>query len=110
MVRQDLKDGQHRNLTDDIRYFTDAFFHRPSDFKMRLKQSVLKMPGYFQSKQLHCSCQILKKFGKMIYGARNNIQAKVNSIKKGDVMSLIKFDITTLTRWVQYFLSNQWNI
>ncbi|MFZ2096213.1 MAG: TOBE domain-containing protein [Anaerolineales bacterium] len=29
----------------------------------------------------------------MKYGARNNIQAKVTSIKKGDVMSLVKFDV-----------------
>ena len=30
----------------------------------------------------------------MKYGARNRIQAKVKSVKKGDVMSLIKFDVT----------------
>jgi molybdate transport system regulatory protein len=30
----------------------------------------------------------------MKYGARNAIRAQVKSIKKGDVMSLLKFDIT----------------
>jgi molybdate transport system regulatory protein len=30
----------------------------------------------------------------MKYGARNNIKAKVKSIKKGDVMALVKFDVT----------------
>ena len=30
----------------------------------------------------------------MKYGARNKIRAKVSSIKKGDVMSLIKFAVT----------------
>ncbi len=29
----------------------------------------------------------------MKYGARNNITATVKSIKKGDVMSLVKFDV-----------------
>jgi molybdopterin-binding protein len=29
----------------------------------------------------------------MKYGARNRIVAKVTSIKKGDVMSLVKFDV-----------------
>ncbi len=29
----------------------------------------------------------------MKYGARNKITAKVKSIKKGDVMSLVKFEI-----------------
>ena len=30
----------------------------------------------------------------MKYGARNRISAKVKSVKKGDIMSLIKFDVT----------------
>lgn len=30
----------------------------------------------------------------MKYGARNKINAKVTSIKKGDIMSLIKFEVT----------------
>ncbi|MDD5719617.1 MAG: TOBE domain-containing protein [Candidatus Krumholzibacteria bacterium] len=31
----------------------------------------------------------------MKYGARNAISAKVKSVKKGDVMSLVKFDVTS---------------
>ena len=31
----------------------------------------------------------------MKYGARNCIRGKVTSVKEGDVMSLVKFDITT---------------
>lgn len=30
----------------------------------------------------------------MKYGARNRIVAQVTAIKKGDVMSLVKFDVT----------------
>ena len=30
----------------------------------------------------------------MKYGARNAVMAKVKSVKKGDVMSLVKFDVT----------------
>ncbi|MFN8177796.1 MAG: TOBE domain-containing protein [bacterium] len=29
----------------------------------------------------------------MRYGARNKVQAKVTSVKTGDVMSLVKFDV-----------------
>lgn len=29
----------------------------------------------------------------MKYGARNNIKAKVKSVKKGDVMSMVKFEV-----------------
>lgn len=29
----------------------------------------------------------------MKYGAQNRIQARVKSVKKGDVMSLVKFDV-----------------
>ncbi|HKS38596.1 MAG TPA: TOBE domain-containing protein [Verrucomicrobiae bacterium] len=34
----------------------------------------------------------------MKYGARNKITAKVTSIKSDQVMSLVKFDVTTPTR------------
>lgn len=34
----------------------------------------------------------------MKYGARNNIQAEVKSIKKGDIMALVKFDVTVPTK------------
>ena len=30
----------------------------------------------------------------MKYGARNKVVGKVKSIKKGDVMSMVKFDVT----------------
>ena len=30
----------------------------------------------------------------MKYGARNNVVAKVKSIQRGDVMSLVKFEVT----------------
>lgn len=33
----------------------------------------------------------------MKFGARNKICAKVKSVKTGDVMSLVKFDVTTPT-------------
>lgn len=36
----------------------------------------------------------LKEEIQMKYGARNKLTAKVKSIKKGDVMSLVKFDVT----------------
>ena len=33
----------------------------------------------------------------MKYGARNKVQAKVTSVKKGDVMSLVKFEAVVPT-------------
>ena len=33
----------------------------------------------------------------MKYGARNKMTAKVKSIKTGDIMSLVKFDVTSPT-------------
>lgn len=33
----------------------------------------------------------------MKYGVRNKLKAKVMSVKKGDVMSLVKFQVTTPT-------------
>ncbi len=34
----------------------------------------------------------------MTYGARNRIISNVVSVKKGDIMSLVKFDVTTPAR------------
>jgi molybdate transport system regulatory protein len=36
----------------------------------------------------------LYKEAAMKYGARNTLSAKVKSVKKGDIMSLVKFDVT----------------
>jgi ubiquinone/menaquinone biosynthesis C-methylase UbiE len=33
---RDLVDGQHRNPTGDVRYFTTAYFHRPEDLREEL--------------------------------------------------------------------------
>jgi len=33
----------------------------------------------------------------MKYGARNALTAKVKSVKKGDIMSLVKFEVTVPT-------------
>lgn len=30
----------------------------------------------------------------MKYGARNNIKARVKSVKKGDIMSMVKFEVS----------------
>lgn len=34
---RDLRDGQHRNHTDRLDYFTTAYFHRPEDLKAELE-------------------------------------------------------------------------
>jgi molybdopterin-binding protein len=41
---------------------------------------------------------LFSKEAAMKYGARNNIQAKVTSIKKGDIMALVKFDVKVPTK------------
>jgi ubiquinone/menaquinone biosynthesis C-methylase UbiE len=33
IVNQDLRDGQHRNPTERIQFFTEAYFHRPEELK-----------------------------------------------------------------------------
>jgi molybdopterin-binding protein len=40
---------------------------------------------------------IQKEVTKMKYGARNTIRAKVKSVKKGDIMALVKFEVTVPT-------------
>jgi len=36
---QDLIDGQHRNPTDTLNFFTTAYFHRPEDLRAELEQA-----------------------------------------------------------------------
>jgi ubiquinone/menaquinone biosynthesis C-methylase UbiE len=36
---RDLADGQHRNDTGNIHYFTTAYFHRPNDLRLELETS-----------------------------------------------------------------------
>jgi ubiquinone/menaquinone biosynthesis C-methylase UbiE len=37
MRNRDLHDGQHRNETDRVDYFTTAYFHRPEDLRQELE-------------------------------------------------------------------------
>ena len=39
MRDRDLADGQHRNETDDLNYFTTAYFHRPDDLLRELESA-----------------------------------------------------------------------
>jgi len=41
----------------------------------------------------------------MKYGARNKVTAQVKSIKKGDVMSLVKFDVAAPTQMASVLTS-----
>lgn len=36
---RDLKDGHHRNPTDDLRYFMDTFFHHPDELRGELAEA-----------------------------------------------------------------------
>ncbi len=39
IVRQDLTDGQHRNPTNHLEYFTTAFFHHPDELKSEIVEA-----------------------------------------------------------------------
>ena len=39
MRDRDLADGQHRNETDELSYFTTAYFHRPEDLAQELESA-----------------------------------------------------------------------
>lgn len=39
IVEQDLKEGQHRNTTDNIAYFTDAFLHLPEELQQEVAEA-----------------------------------------------------------------------
>lgn len=47
IVKQDLRDGQHRNPTDRLDYFTTAFFHRPDELGDEVVAAGLSLTGVF---------------------------------------------------------------
>jgi ubiquinone/menaquinone biosynthesis C-methylase UbiE len=39
ILRQDLKDGQHRNPTDNPHYFTSTFFHHADELQSEIEEA-----------------------------------------------------------------------
>ncbi|WP_163263815.1 class I SAM-dependent methyltransferase [Chelativorans alearense] len=39
IIRQDLKDGQHRNPTNNPQYFTTTFFHHPDELRTEVEET-----------------------------------------------------------------------
>jgi ubiquinone/menaquinone biosynthesis C-methylase UbiE len=42
IAERDLRDGQHRNVTNNPVYFTTAFFHRPDELKAEVEEAGLR--------------------------------------------------------------------
>lgn len=47
IVERDVRDGQHRNLTDRLDYFTTAYFHRPEELRAELMEAGLEVEGLY---------------------------------------------------------------
>jgi ubiquinone/menaquinone biosynthesis C-methylase UbiE len=47
IVTQDLKDGQHRNPTDQPEYFMDTFFHHPDQLRQEVAQAGFEIRGVY---------------------------------------------------------------
>ncbi|MFL5495641.1 MAG: class I SAM-dependent methyltransferase [Gemmatimonadales bacterium] len=47
IVEHDLLDGQHRNPTDRLDYFTTAYFHRPEELADEVSAAGLTMAGVY---------------------------------------------------------------
>jgi ubiquinone/menaquinone biosynthesis C-methylase UbiE len=47
IVEQDLRDGQHRNPTERVDYFTTSYFHRPDELRAELVEAGLVVEGLF---------------------------------------------------------------
>ena len=47
IVEQDLRDGQHRNPTDRLDYFTTAYFHRPEELADEVRAAGLALNGVY---------------------------------------------------------------
>jgi ubiquinone/menaquinone biosynthesis C-methylase UbiE len=47
IVGRDLREGQHRNPTDRLDYFTTAYFHRPEELGTEVVTAGLELDGVF---------------------------------------------------------------
>jgi ubiquinone/menaquinone biosynthesis C-methylase UbiE len=47
IVEQDLRDGQHRNPTGRLEYFTTAYFHRPEELAGEVQAAGLALTGVY---------------------------------------------------------------
>lgn len=47
IVERDVRDGQHRNDTDRIDYFTTAYFHAPDDLRAEAQHAGLAVRGVY---------------------------------------------------------------
>jgi SAM-dependent methyltransferase len=47
IVERDLRDGQHRNITGKLDYFTTAYFHRPDELGNEVRAAGLGLEGVY---------------------------------------------------------------
>ena len=47
IAARDRRDGQHRNATRDLRFFTTSYFHRPEDLASEVQEAEFKLLGLF---------------------------------------------------------------
>jgi SAM-dependent methyltransferase len=47
IVERDLREGQHRNPTERLDYFTTAYFHRPDDLRAEVSDAGLMVEGLY---------------------------------------------------------------
>jgi SAM-dependent methyltransferase len=47
IVEQDVRDGQHRNPTERLDYFTTAYFHRPEELAAEVRAAGLDLDGVY---------------------------------------------------------------
>jgi ubiquinone/menaquinone biosynthesis C-methylase UbiE len=47
MVERDLREGQHRNPTERLDYFTTAYFHRPDELRAEVSGAGLVLDGVY---------------------------------------------------------------
>ncbi len=47
IVERDLRDGQHRNPTGQLDYFTTAYFHRPEDLRHEIADAGFEVDGLY---------------------------------------------------------------
>lgn len=66
IVQNDLETGYHRNPTENLEFFTDAYLHRPEELRSEVIEAGFQHQAHLQCKDRHGFLDRLKAIGPIL--------------------------------------------
>jgi ubiquinone/menaquinone biosynthesis C-methylase UbiE len=97
IVEADLRSGHHRNPTDNISFFTDAFFHRNAEIRGELEEGGFSIASQIPIEGLGCVVRDIE----AVWADPTSKEALLNLVAQTDMIdetSGVSFHIMTVGR------------